>query len=153
MTNSCGVLLTMVIRIQTECVRFALRVLELTGGSGSMRQRGFSAGCCVMLALLTTACDKATPSAERQSTTFDVRSSPSGPDPHRASGPQLALIIGSRCSEPGRMQYKGDRGDKAVYAVKCLGDEFLVSMGPDGRGDALTCADAAQQGTPCWEKW
>lgn len=51
------------------------------------------------------------------------------------------------------MQYKGDRGDKAIYAVECRGASFLVSMGPDGNGESVTCDDATRNGTPCWTKW
>jgi len=51
------------------------------------------------------------------------------------------------------MQYKGDRGDKVFYAVECLHAEFLVALEPGGKGEALTCAEADQRGTPCWKKW
>lgn len=75
------------------------------------------------------------------------------PDRHRASGQQLALIIGSQCAEPGRMQYKGDKQGKAFYALDCGRAAFLVAVGEEGKGSAATCADADRSGTPCWQEW
>jgi len=118
-----------------------------------MQLRGSLACLTMSLALVAGGCGKAPGSEEEQRSTFDVRSTPSPPDMHRAGGQQLAMIVGSRCGEPGRMQYLGDRQGRAYYSLECGHATFLVGMGPDGAGHALTCAEAGRQGTQCWTKW
>lgn len=106
-----------------------------------------------LIVMPVTGCSRQPQSSQPVSAEHDVRSSSAKPDPHRAGGQQLAIIVGSRCSEPTRMQFKGDKQGKAFYALDCGRSSFLVAVKADGTGEAITCADADRVKTPCWHPW
>ena len=106
-----------------------------------------------VIVMLAAACSKGPEPSQSETVHVDVRSSPTMIDPHRASAQQLAILVGSSCSEPTRMEFKGDKDQKAFYALDCGSSSFLVGVKADGTGDALACLEADRQGAPCWKPW
>ncbi len=107
----------------------------------------------ILLVLPVIGCSRQPQPSQAISAGTDVRSSSAKPDPHRVSGQQLAILVGSRCSEPKQMQFKGDKLGKAFYALNCGRSSFLVAVRADGTGQAITCAEADRVKTPCWHPW